>query len=220
MAALSREDRRKVLDQIEALRGAGGPGEKLAGKLERRLVSRDLESLQTEFLGEGKRLIGEATEGIRDFDPEEFFSPEALGALFKEAGFDFDRRLKRLQGTQARRGIRGPIAGAIEGDLASRFQDQLTARAAEFAGARANLSMGRLESLANIGGAARAQGLNVLRSRLAQSIAQANMDRERKAQLMGALFSIGGAAAGSLIPGVGTEIGAAAGASLGKGLAG
>src|SRR5690554_6721826 len=102
--------------------------------------------------GRADALRGEAAEAFRTFDPNEFLSPEALQALFNQAGVGFRGDLANLQARNARRGIRGPLSGALEGDLMSAFHRNLMGMAAQFAGQRANLALSRAQGLAGSAG--------------------------------------------------------------------
>jgi len=102
--------------------------------------------------GRADQLRGEAAEAFRRFDPNEFLSADALQALFDQAGVGFRGDLAALQARNARRGIRGPLSGALEGDLFSAFHRNLMSTAANFAGQRANLALSRAQGLAGIAG--------------------------------------------------------------------
>lgn len=173
-------------------------------------------------LTRGGRIQSEGVAALRDFDPRDFLGADALQAVFDEATIsNFLPQLRGLQARNARRGVRGPLAGALEGDLASGFQRNLLATAGRFGSQAANLEVGRGQALAEIGGTERAQGLSLLGTELELELAREQARRAREGRRKSALGTgIGGAigaAAGSLIPGIGTGIGAAVGSSLGGG---
>lgn len=173
----------------------------------------------------------EGTQAYRDFNPDQYLSSGALQALFDEAGAGFKNDLAGYQGTLARRGIAGPIAGKLEVDnVVSPFHRNLMATTAQFAGQRANLALGRAGGLAEQGRAeteygfnTRGQGIGLLTSErelaLAREQAKKQESADKKKGLGAGLGALAGGIIGSVIPGAGTMVGAGIGSALGGGIA-
>ena len=152
--------------------------------------------------GRADALRGEAAEAFRRFDPNEFLSADALQALFDQAGVGFRGDLATLQARNQRRGIRGPIAGALEGDLFSAFHRNLMSTAANFAGQRANLALSRAQGLTGIAGMETGLAGDIQAQLLEMMTGQAERAAQRR-RLAGT--------------GLGTALGVAAGLKLGRG---
>lgn len=168
-------------------------------------------------LARGREIQESGIQALERFDPEQFLGADALAAIFDEAtATTFMPQLRGLQARNAARGIRGPLAGALEGDLASGFQRSLLARTAEFGGERARLAFGRGRELAEIGGTERAQGLSLLGTELELALAREQAEKKRKSGVLGTIGRGLGMAGGFLIGG---PAGAAVGGELGSGAA-
>lgn len=181
------------------------------------IVARNRERL----LERGERTRTEGLEAIRTFNPADFLGPDALASVFEQATrTSFTPRLRSLQATASRRGIRGPLSGAIEGDLAASFRRDLLAEVARAGGERARLTLGRGRDLAEAGGFDRAQGLELAGTELELALAREQREREessrRRRAVGGVIGGIVGGTAGSFIPGLGTGLGASLGARLGS----
>lgn len=175
-----------------------------------------LRDASRDLMRSGGAVRSEGTAAIRGFDPSDYLGADALRAVFDEATrTNFLPQLRGLQARNARRGIRGKLAGATEGDLASAFQRNLLARTAEFGAERGRMAFNRGRELAEIGGTDRAQGLSLLGTELELKMAR-DAEKARKRSGWGGLLggALGGLA-GSFIPGVGTGLGASIGSRLG-----
>lgn len=158
------------------------------------------------------------TSAVREFDATNYLGADALQSVFDESTVtNFMPQLRRLQARNARRGVRGNLAGATEGDLASSFHRNLMARVAAAGGERARLDLGRAGRLADIGGEDRAQGLSLLGTELELKMARDEAKRNRKRGIWGTLGAGAGAAVGGLMgnPALGARIGSRIGGALG-----
>jgi len=175
---------------------------------------------RSQLLASGGATRREGLDAIRTFDPEQFLGADALEAIIGQSTVtNFLPQLRGLQGRNARRGVRGPLAGALEGDLASSFHRNITAEAGRLGGARAGLALSRAGQIAEIGGTDRAQGISLLGTELELQLAREQMEKEEAANKRkgwGSLVGgIVGGAAGSFIPGIGTGVGAGIGSRIG-----
>lgn len=167
-------------------------------------------------LERGGEIQDAGVAAIRDFDPMDFLGADALKSIFQRATItNFLPQLKSLQARNARRGVRGPLAGALEGDLAAGFQRNLLSTTAQFGSRAAGLALGRGQSLAEVGGTERAQGLSLLGTELELELARERKDREERSNLFGTIGRGLGMAGGFLIGG---PPGAAVGGEVGSGL--
>ena len=170
------------------------------------------------MLQRGGAAVGSAMQGLQNFDSGQYLGQDALSAMFDMAtASNFMPQLRAMQGRASRMGHRGPIAGALEGDLASAFQRNLMGTTAQFGAQRANLDMSRFQNLASIGGAERAQGLEMMAGRQERGEAR----RRSRLGFVGSILGAGaGGLIGSFVPGLGTAVGASVGARVGAGLGG
>jgi hypothetical protein len=132
--------------------------------------------------------------------------------------------MANLRATNERRGIRGPLAGATEGDLGAAFHRNLMSTAANFAGARANLSLQRAQGISDranadseLAFATRGQGLETLSGMADRDLASEIAKRqEQAARRRGRGAGIGALAGGAL----GFALGGPGGASIGSSIGG
>lgn len=172
------------------------------------------------LMATGNRVRGQGTAAVAGFDARDYLSADALGSLFEQAGrTTFMPQLRGLQARNSARGIRGPLAGATEGDLAASFRRDLMATAGRFAGQAGQMNLSRAGRLAEIGGEDRAQGLSLLGTELELEMARAAEKQRKKSGWGGIIGGAIGGLAGSFIPGVGTGLGAAMGSRLGGSVA-
>jgi len=158
------------------------------------------------------------TQALERFDPGQFLGADALSSIFDQATrSNFLPQLRSLQARNAARGVRGPISGALEGDLASGFQRNLLAEVARAGGQRASLDFSRAQQLAEIGGAQRAQGISLLGTELELGLARQLAEQQRKSRrkrgIAGLIGSVGGGLIGSAFGAGG--LGASIGSKLG-----
>ena len=169
--------------------------------------------LSTSLTSAGGATRAEGTQGVRDFNPEDYLGADALSAIFERAtATNFRPQMASLQARNARRGIRGPLAGATEGDLAGAFHRNLMGTVADFGAQRGQMAFGRARELAEIGGTDRAQGISLLGTELELQLAREQAkkeERQGKRRFFGSLIGgVGGFLAGG-------PPGAVAGASIG-----
>lgn len=170
--------------------------------------------IRRSLLAEGSATRQQGVDALRMFDPEEYLGADALQAIFEEAGAtSFIPQLRNLQARNARRGVRGPLAGATEGDLASAFQRNLLATTARFGAQRGQMAFNRGSQLAEIGGFDRAQGISLLGTEMELQLAREEAKRQEKAGWRKFAGGLIGGAGGFLIGG---PAGAAAGAQIGS----
>ncbi|MFW6206622.1 MAG: hypothetical protein ACOC5J_01680 [Gemmatimonadota bacterium] len=166
----------------------------------------------------GSRVQRQGIQAIEEFDPEQFLGADALSAMFDQATVtNLVPQLRSLQARNAQRNVRGPLAGALEGDLASAFRRDLLSQVAQAGGERARLGLQRGTQLAEFGGAERAQGLSLLGTELELQLAREQARRERRSGIGGLIGTGLGALAGTFIPGVGNALGAQIGGAIGGG---
>jgi hypothetical protein len=166
---------------------------------------------------------GAALNAFMGFDPEKYLSADALQSLFDQAGTGFRQDLGNLRATNERRGIRGPLAGATEGDLGAAFQRNLLSTAANFAGTRASLSLQRAQGISDranadseLAFATRGQGLETLAGMADRELADEIARRQEKAgRRRGLGAGIGALAGGALGFALGGPTGAGVGSSIG-----
>ena len=157
-----------------------------------------------------RRARGLTSQLLSGPDPQSFLTAEALSSQFDEAvRTSFLPQMRQLQARNSARGIRGPVAGALEGDLTSSFHRNLMAQVGRQA-----------ETRASIAGAERAQGISLLGTQMEMDLAREQMRREdssRRRRGIGSMIgAIGGGVVGSMVPGLGTAVGAQVGAGLGN----
>lgn len=140
----------------------------------------------------------------------------ALAATFEQAAATtFEPRLAQLRGVQTRRGIRGPLAGALEGDLAASFRRDLLGTAAQFSGERARGISGLAGLETDVEQEGRRFGLAEREFGLAerrQQFVEDEAARERRARRRAGIGRLLGTAAGA---GIGFFAGGPAGALTG-----
>jgi len=169
--------------------------------------------LSTQLVAQGGATRAAGTQAVAGFDPEQYLGADALQAMFESAtATNFRPQLAGLQARNARRGIRGPLAGATEGDLASAFQRNLLGTTAQFGAQRGQMAFGRARELAEIGGMDRAQGISLLGTELELQLAREQAKKEEKQGKRRFFGSLIGGAGGFL---VGGPAGAVAGAQIG-----
>jgi len=168
------------------------------------------------LISTGNDTRAQGLAAVQRFDPNEFLGAEALQSVFDEATrTNFVPQLRGLQARNSRRGIRGPLAGALEGDLGSAFQRNLMARVAEFGSQRAGLTLGRARSIADIGGEDRAQGLSLLGTELELKLAREQAKKEERSSRRRGIGALIGGGAGFLLGGpAGALIGSQVGGSV------
>jgi hypothetical protein len=175
-------------------------------------------ALERSMIGSGGRTLEEGVQGVRNFDPEQFLGANALQSMFDVSTVsNFMPQLRAMQARASSMGHRGPIAGALEGDLASAFQRNLMGTVAQFGSQRAGLTMDRARTLGEFGGQERAQGLEMMAARHEREEARRRSRRGTVGSLLGAFA---GGAIGSFVPGLGTAVGASIGSRVGGGLGG
>ena len=197
--------------------------EATAGDLRRSVANQPenvLARIRGQDLARGEATLQQGEAAIAGFNPEDFFGADALRAMFDQATTtNFLPQLRQLQGRAGRRGIRGPLAGALEGDLAAGFSRDLLAEVGRNRGQAAGFAFQRGQSLADIGGNRRAQGISALGTELELKLAREQATREEKAAKrrgVGALLGgIAGGVLGSFVPGLGTAVGAGIGSKIG-----
>ena len=163
-------------------------------------------------MGEGRRLLGAGTAALEGFDPEKYFGPQALQGMFEQATTtSFLPQLRQLQSRNASRGIRGPLAGALEGDLTSSFQRNLMAEVGRNRGQAASMAFGRGETLAGIGGTLQGQGISLLGTELELQLAREQMKRQEEMQKRRGWGMLLGGIAGTVLGPAGTAIGSQVG---------
>ena len=174
-----------------------------------------------ELIASGGATRREGLDAIRTFNPDDFLGSDALEAIIGQSTVtNFLPQLRALQARNSRRGARGPVAGALEGDLAGAFHRNITAEAGRLGSARASLALNRAGQIAEIGGTDRAQGISLLGTELELELAREQMRKEeaaRKKKGKGSLIGgILGGAAGFAFgnPLLGAQIGAGIGGSV------
>ena len=202
--------------------GLGGPiASTTTGGVPQGDPEAELARLRQLELERGGQLLEEGTEAIRGFDPEDFFGPEALRSQFEQATTtSFLPQLRGLQARSSRRGIRGPLAGALEGDLTTAFRRDLLAEVGRSRGLAAEFTLRRGGAIADIGGTRRAQGISLLGTeleiRLAREQAKKEEDAAKRRGFGALLFTIAGCAIGGAKGGVeGAAIGCLIGSKIG-----
>lgn len=149
---------------------------------------------RAKLLASGEQTYTQGVGAIRAFNPEDYLGADALKSIFDEATVrNFLPQLRELQARNSRRGVRGPLAGATEGDLGAAFQRQLLGKVAEFGSTRAQLALGRGQALTDAGGTERAQGISLLGTQLQMQLAREQMKRDTK----NAWINAGGKALGA-----------------------
>ena len=182
--------------------------------------------IEAERIRRGEIDAGGATQArgvaaLESFNAEDFLGPQALQAQFEQSTrTSFLPQLRDLQGRAGRRGIRGPLAGALEGDLTSGFQRNLLAEVGRNRGQAAGFAFRRGEALTSAGGTQKAQGISLLGTELELQLARQQAQKEEKAAKRSGIGSLLGGIAGALggfaIGGPGGAFaGAKAGATIG-----
>lgn len=173
-----------------------------------------------------------ALGAVMDFDPEQYLSDDALRSLMERASVNFRGELAGMRGANERRGIRGPLASAREGDVAVAFDRNARGVAADFAGRRADLALGRADRLAgradaetdlafNTRGQALELALGERDNEVAREIAEKQERAARRRGLGAAIGTVAGAGIGFLAGGpVGAGYGAGFGGQAGAGFFG
>lgn len=160
-----------------------------------------LSGLSDTLLSRGGRRFDEGFRAVRDISPErivnEELSPDALRGIFDEAiTTNLMPQLRQLQARNARRNIRGPLSGALEGDLMGSFGRSVAAESGRLASTRAqirgDLGFRRARTLADLGGTERAQGLAGLSGLMDLRLAREQMFREEDARKDENLTRFGG----------------------------
>jgi hypothetical protein len=185
------------------------------GAIEERIAG-----VREEDLARGGAGLDIAQQRLAGFDPDRFLGPEALSSVFEQATrTSFMPQLRGLQARSARRGIRGPLAGALEGDLTAGFQRNLLAEVGRNRATAAGLSLRSIGELGGLAGTRRAQGISLLGTELeldlARKQAAAETAQKRRSGLGSLLGGVAGGIAGSIIPGLGTAVGAGIGSRIG-----
>jgi hypothetical protein len=173
---------------------------------------------------------GAALRAVMDFDPEKFMSPEGLNALVASSVPAFHAEMAGAQAMNERRGIRGPAAGAREGDVRVAFDRNTKGTAATWAAQRAALVLQRNQALADradadseLAFATRGQGLDLVAGQADRETAErmaARAERQARRRALGAgLGTIFGSAAGFMVGGpqgaaIGGNVGGQAGAGF------
>lgn len=205
------------------LERSGGTGTSLVRTAQPRPLAPEAQvgALRSDLLRTGGARRTEGLDAIRSFNPDQFLGADALSGIIEQATVtSFLPQLRKLQARNSRRNIRGPLAGAVEGDLASAFQRNITAEAGRLGGERARLTFARGREIAEIGGTDRAQGVSLLGTELEIELAREQAKREedaRKRRGKGALIGtilggVGGALLGN--PLLGAQIGATVGGTF------
>lgn len=176
------------------------------------------------LMASGEATRAEGLNAIRAFNADAYLGADALRSIFDQATTtNFMPQLRQLQARNAAKGIRGPLTGAVEGDLASGFRRDLMGTVAQYGAQRANLDISRAGQIAEIGALDRGQGISLLGTELELQLAEEQRrreERQRRRSGWGSLIGAGlGGVLGSVVPGVGTAIGAGLGARLGGAVA-
>ena len=154
--------------------------------------------LRTDLLETGGARRTEGLDAIRTFNPDDFLGADALSSIIDQSTItNFLPQLRALQARNSRRGIRGPLAGAVEGDLASAFQRNIAAEAGRLGGERARLTFDRGREIAEIGGTDRAQGISLLGTELEIELAREQAKKEEDARKRSGVFSLIGGVVGA-----------------------
>lgn len=149
----------------------------------------------------------------------------STNAAMSSAMPQFRQAMQGVQETEIARGVgMGGLGTSYEGDLQSAFQRNIANAVGQQAlglystqlGASANL-YGTDTEASQLDANRYMQGLDSQRD---YETALANAKKKRSAGIMGTIGAIGGAALGSVIPGVGTAIGAQVGGMAGSAMGG
>jgi len=173
-------------------------------------------------LSAGGYTRGLGVGAMESFDPSKYLGADALKSMFDEATVtNFMPQLRALQARNASRGVRGPLAGALEGDLSSAFERNLLATTAQAGGTAAQLAWQRAAGITGAGSEQYGQGISLLGTelnlKLAREQMKAEQDAKKRAGIGAAAGAVAGGVAGSFIPGVGTALGAELGSTVGGG---
>jgi hypothetical protein len=165
-------------------------------------AERQIGQLQQRFMQSGEATLGQGVSMVQGF------GPERMQSMFDVATrTNFMPALRQLQARASRTGQRGPVMGALEGDLASAFQRNISS-------VLAGHEMDRARTLIDVGGTQRAQGLELLGLQHELELAREQARQQRRQQLMGAFGSIAGSVAGSFLGPIGAQVGGAIGGRL------
>lgn len=150
------------------------------------------------------------------FDPQEAMNRYATGS-FREIAELTGEQLEDFAGESVGAGrLDTGFYDVGRGDILKAGQRQLANRIAQQSLQATELGLRNTENIGAYGERATGRHLDMVSGGLDRATAEENLKRQRRAGLLGALGSIGGAAVGTfLLPGIGTAAGAQLGGELG-----